>query len=302
MYDVIIIGQGPAGYTAGIYCVRRNLKTLIVGEVPGGKMSWTTDIENYTGFRKTTGPKLTEKMKSHVKDLGCEIIQAKVSKIEPGFKVYFEDKIEEAKSVIIATGTLERRLGIEGEEELRGKGVSYCSTCDGPLFKDKPIAVVGGSDTAVKAAEYLATIGEKVYLIHRRDQFRAEEANVEKVKNNLKIELVLNAEVTKINGKDKVESITLKDGKELKVDAVFIHVGVIPTTEVIKDIKVELDDRGFIKVNEKMETNVKGVFAAGDVRGGILQIVQATGDGATAAMSAYMYVKSQEEDKPYFIK
>jgi len=302
MYDTIIIGQGPAGYTAGMYCVRRNLKTLVIGKTPGGKMSITWEIENYPGFEKISGMDLGKKMKSQAEKAGCEIIEGKVSKIEKGFKVYSENKIYETKSVIIATGTVQKRLNVEGEEEFLGKGVSYCPTCDGPMFKGKTIAVVGGSNSAVRGADYLAEMCDKVYLIHRKDQFRAEEINVKRVKEDPKIEILFNSEVGKINGSKFVESITLKDGKELKVDGVFVLVGVVPTANLVTELGIKRDDRGFITANKKMETNVKGVFAAGDITGGILQVSEAVGQGAIAATNAYLYVRSLEANKPYFVK
>ena len=302
MYDIIIIGQGPAGYTAGIYAARRNLKTLIIGELPGGKISWTHEIENYTGLGKITGAELAKKMKEHVKTFDCEILGEKVTKVEKGFKVYTEEKMYESKALIITTGTENRKLNIEGEDKFFGKGVSYCSTCDGPLFKGKTIAIIGGSNSAVNAAYYLADICEKVYLIHRKDVFRAEETNVERLKAKKNIELLMNSEAQKIDGNQMVESLTLKDGKELKVNGVFIYVGVIPTSSVFANLDIEKDEKRFVKVNLNMETNVPGVFAAGDIRGGILQIAQAVGDGATAAMSAYFYIKKLEGSDAYFVK
>jgi len=302
MYDLIIVGQGPAGYTAGMYAARRNLKTLIVGETPGGKMAVTWEIENYPGFEMISGMDLTKKMKAQAEKAGCEIVDGKVIKIEKGFKVYFDEKSEETKAVIIATGTVERKLNAEGENQFLGKGVSYCATCDGPMFKGKTIAVVGGSNTAVRAADYLAEMCKKVYVIHRKDMFRAEEINVKKIEKNPKVEILFNSEVQKINGNDFVKSITLKDGKEIELEGVFILVGVIPTANLVGELGIKTDKTGFIEVNKNMETNVKGIFAAGDITGGILQISESVGQGAIAGTNAYFYVRGLEPDKPYFIK
>jgi thioredoxin reductase (NADPH) len=299
---VIIIGQGPGAYSAGIYAARRNLKTLLIGETPGGKMAITDLIENYAGFEKISGLELTEKMKKQAKKSGCEIKQEKVTKITLGFKVYTSENQYDAKSIIIVTGTVQRKLNIEGEDQFLGKGVSYCATCDGPLFKGKTVAIIGGSNSAVKTAIYLSEICKKVYIIHRKDMFRAEEKNVENMKGKSNVEILFNSEGAKINGDKFVKSLTLKDGKELEVDGVFIAVGVIPIAGLTENLKIKKDKNGFILINNKTETNVKGVFAAGDITGGILQIAQAVGQGAIAGTQAYFYVKSLGDNVPYFVK
>ena len=297
-YDIIIVGGGPAGLTAGLYSARRNLKTLVLSENIGGQMSWAHVIENYPGVEPTSGIELAEKMKKQAEKFGCEIkietvvdlkIDGETKKVKTRGKEYL------AKTVIIATGSHHRKLEVEGEEKFIGKGVSYCSVCDGPLFKNKKVAVIGGSDSAVNSAIYFSEIASQTYLIHRRDQLRAEEANQEHLKKS-NVKIIWDSVVEKIEGDKFVKKIIIKnvntnEKTELKIDGIFIEVGEIPTTEIVKAAGVDINEKNFVKVNEKFETNIQGVFAAGDVTGSFAQIVVAVAEGAEAATNAYLYLK-----------
>jgi thioredoxin reductase (NADPH) len=297
-YDVIIVGTGPAGLAAGIYAGRRELKTLIIGEVLGGQMSYAHIVENYPGVEVVKGLELAERMKEQAEKFGCTIKMETVVNMElknSVKKIRTRENEYLADVVILATGSQHRRLKIEGESKFLGRGVSYCSICDGPLFKGKKVAVIGGSDAAVTSAIYLNEIASQVYLIHRRDQLRAEEANQEKLKKT-SVKIIWNSVLEKIEGDNVVKKILLKNLKtneisELEVDGVFIEIGQVPTTEIAKKAGIEVNERGFIKVNDKMETNIEGVYAAGDVTGSLAQIVVAAAEGAIAATNAYLYLK-----------
>ncbi len=297
-YDIVIVGGGPAGLAAGLYAARRNLKTIILSETLGGQMALAHIIENYPGIEPISGIELAEKMKRQAEKFGCEFKIAKVVSLELKDeikKVKTPEKEYSAKIVIIATGSHYRRLKVEGEEKFIGKGVSYCSSCDGPLFKGKKVAVIGGSDAAVTSAIYLSEIASETYLIHRRDELRAEAANIEHLKKT-PVKIIWNSVVEKIEGDKFVNKIIIKNVKtneikELEVDGVFIEIGEVPTTEIVKAAGVEVNEKNFIKVNEKLETNIPGVYAAGDVTGSLAQIVVAAAEGAEAATNAYLYLK-----------
>jgi thioredoxin reductase (NADPH) len=297
-YDLIIVGGGPAGLTAGLYAARRNLKVLILSEFLGGQMSYAPSVENYPGSEPISGLKLAEKMKKQAESFGCKLKLEKVvglSLKDEMKKIRTVEKEYSTKTVIIATGSHYRKLEAEGEDKFIGRGVSYCATCDGPLFKNKKVAVIGGSDTAVRSAIYLSEIASQTYLIHRRDQLRAEEANQKKLKKS-KVKVIWNSVVERIEGDKLVKKIIIKDVNtnektELGVDGVFIEVGEIPTTELVKNAGVEINEKNFIKVNENFETNISGVFAAGDVTGSFAQIVVAAAEGAEAATTAYLYLR-----------
>lgn len=297
-FDIIIIGGGPAGLAAGLYASRRNLKTLVISETLGGQMSLAPSVENYPGLSPMPGMKLAEKMKRQARKFGCLFKQETVTSLElKGEKKRVKTRENEysAKSIIIATGCHYRKLEAEGEDKFIGKGVSYCATCDGPLFKGKRVAVIGGSDTAVKSAIYLSEIASETYLIHRRDQFRAEEINQDNLKKT-HVKIIWNSVVEKIEGDKFVNKIIVKNVNtnvktELAVDGVFIEVGEIPTTEIMKAAGIEINEKNFIKVNEKLETNISGVFAAGDVAGAFAQIVVAAAQGAEVATNAYLFLK-----------
>ncbi len=301
IYDLIIIGGGPAGLTAALYGARAGLTTIVLEKKPinGGQISSTSVVENWPGTKSISGMDLANNMAEHVLSLGVEIknmyevqeaqLEGKIKKIKTNYGEF------ESKTVIIATGCSEKKIGVKGEEELKGQGVSYCSICDAPFTKGKTVAVIGGGNSALEEAEYLSSFASKVYLIHRREEFRADKAVIDKVKSNKKIEFLLNKTVSGIIGKKKVESIKLKDTKsgkeeELKVDFVFVFIGMDPNTEVFKEVKK--DQNNYILANNNFSTNLGGVFVAGDVRSGaIKQVIVASSDGAVAALSARNFIK-----------
>ncbi|MEK7841364.1 MAG: thioredoxin-disulfide reductase [Deltaproteobacteria bacterium] len=298
MYDVIIIGGGPAGLTAGIYAQRARLKTLLLEkEMVGGQIAVSDVIENYPGFPSISGADLMEKFEGHAKGLGLEIRMADVIVVEDMGKEKIVKTSEgdlTARTVIVATGAKPKRLGVQGEKEFTGKGVSYCATCDGPFFKGQRVLVIGGGDTAVKEAVYLSRIAGKVYIVHRRDQLRAEKIIQEKALSIPNIEMLWSHILKEIKGKKGVEKVVLqnlKDNslKEIDAEGVFIFAGINPTTDFVD---VEKDKSGFIKTNQDMQTSVKGIFAAGDCRTTPLkQVSTAVGDGAIAAFMAEKYIE-----------
>ena len=300
MYDLIIIGAGPAGFTAGIYAIRREMKVLIIGSIPGGQIVWASEIENYPGFRNIASYELISKMQDHVKDLGVEIVNDKIIDIKKNKDktiTLLSNKQEFlSKTVIIATGLSPRELSVQGEKEFLGKGVTYCANCDAPFYRDKTVAVVGGGNAALDAAEVLSKIAKKVYLIHRREEFRGFEALVNEIKNRKNIELITNSEISKIIGNKKVEKINVKNNKlnkitQINIDGIFIEVGRIAHTEIFSNL-IELDNRKQIKVDEYCKTNVQGIFAAGDVTTiPYKQITIACGQATIAALSAYEYLQ-----------
>ena len=294
-YELAIIGAGPAGYSALIYAVRAGIKTVLFDKgFGGGLASISPKIENYPGFESISGIELTEKMKKHANKYSeinfGEKVQ-NISKIDDEFKIETNKKTYIIKAILICMGTEYRKLGLPGENELQGKGVSYCATCDGFFFKNKKVAVVGGGNSALIEAIYLKQIGcEEVSLIHRRDQLRAEKAyQDEAVKKGVKI--IYQTHVESINGKDKVEYLELHDVKtdkksNLSVDGVFISIGEEPQNALAKQLGVKLDEKGFVIVDKKQKTSVPGVYAAGDITGGLRQVVTACAEGAIAALSS----------------
>lgn len=302
IYDLIIVGAGSAGMTASIYASRYKISHLLFGETPGGQGMLAGTVENYPGYVSIPGPELMQKFVEQVKHYGVEIKQEKVgglAKTETGFEVKTNKEKYQAKTLILAMGASFRHLNIPGEDKFIGRGVSYCTTCDIPLFRDKIVAIVGGGDSAVTGAIHASAFAKKVFIIHRRDEYRAEPAWVEKMKQIDKIEEVLSNEVKEIKGGEKVEEIILANpyqgNQSLKVDGVFIEVGQVPSFALAKQLGIELDERNYVKVNPGMATNVSGVFAAGDlaaIQGGILfrQFVTAASDGARAAASVYQYL------------
>jgi thioredoxin reductase (NADPH) len=305
MYDLIIIGAGAAGMSASIYSSRYKIKHLIFGETPGGQGMLAGTVENYPGYLSIPGPELMQKLMEQVKHYGVEIKQEKVEgleKVPEGFAVKTDKETYQAKTLILAMGASYRHLNIPGEEKLIGKGVSYCSTCDAPLFKEKIVAVIGGGNAALTGAIHLSSFAQKVYLIHRRDEFRAEPAWVDKFKQNTKIEQVLSTQVKEISGTEKVEEIILDKPYQgstiLKIDGVFIEIGQVPSSVLAGQLGVAVDEQEYIKIKPSMETNVAGVFAAGDIaaiEGGILfrQFVTAAADGARAAASVYQSLQGK---------
>ncbi len=308
MYDVIIIGSGPAGLAAGLYGARANLKTLIIEkERAGGQIATTEEVANYPGAVKDeTGPSLIAKMVAQTEAFGAEKVKDTVIdvKLDDDIKVVKCSKNEyQSKAVILATGAKPRKIGCKGEEELTGKGVSYCATCDGAFFTDLEIFAIGGGDTAVEEAMFLTKFAKKVNLVHRRDELRAAKSIQEKVFKNEKVNIIWDSEVAEIKGDGIVESVVLKNSKtgelkEYKADeedgtmGVFVFIGYLPQTELF-DGKIELE-RGYIVTDENMKTNVDGVFACGDVRKKSLrQVVTAVSDGAIAAVQAEKYIEEK---------
>jgi len=302
-YDLIIIGGGPAGLAAALYGARGMVKTAIVEkQSPGGQILLTDLIENYPGFPEGIEPtELVSRMQKQAERFGAEVVLDEITSISREGELWKAEGWGDdylAKAIIIATGSQPRKLRIEGEEKFTGKGVSYCAVCDGPFFKNVPVAVVGGGDSALSEALYLTGHASKVYLIHRRQEFRAEKIWQKRVRENPKIELVLDTVVKKIEGDNKVNRILLENVKTaeqswLDVEAIFIFIGMIPNSQIVRDL-VELDERGRIKVNKKMETSAPGIFAAGDVCDIPLQQVStAVGSGAVAATSAIEYIAKE---------
>lgn len=300
LYDVIILGSGPAGLSAAIYAQRARLNTLIIEEKPlsGGQILDTYEVDNYPGLPGITGFEMGQKFRTHADSLGAEVVNAQVLEVRlDGEKKIVSTKKGdyEAKSLIVATGAKHRRLGIPGEDKLAGMGVSYCATCDGAFFKGKEVAVVGGGDVALEDALFLARGCAKVYLIHRRGEFRGAKILQEKVKETANIEPVLNSVVTAIQGEGQVESVLVRSKEggpetELSVQGVFIAVGIEPNSSAVKDL-VAQDADGYIMAGEDTRTSVDGVFAAGDVRTKQLrQVVTAAADGANAVTSAEKYI------------
>ena len=320
-YDVIIIGLGPAGLSSAIYAARYYLKTLAVGGVVGGAMGTAHRIENYPGVPAGSGLDLALKMQSQAKEFGAEIVTGEVmdvKKNEDGtFLVSTGKEGEEpyrAKAVIIAAGTQRRNLGVPGERELLGRGVSYCSTCDGAFFKGKKVAVVGGGGAATMSAIHLTEYADKIYLIYRGEALRGEPIWNERVTKHEKITVLYNANVTEIGGEKNVESITLdreitsSDGvaesegtNKLKVDGIFIEIGATPAAQMAVSLGLDFTPAGFVKVAEGGATNIPGVFAAGDITansGNFWQVVTAAAEGAIAAKSAYEYLAQARAKKP----
>ncbi len=305
IYDVAILGAGPAGMTAAVYTSRANLSTIMIERgVPGGQMVNTEAIENYPGYDSILGPDLSNKMFEHAKKFGAEYVYGDIKELIDGkeYKIIKTGNNEyKARAVIIATGAEHKKLGIPGEAEYSGSGVSYCAVCDGAFFKDRELVVVGGGDSAVEEGVYLTRFAKKVTIVHRRDQLRAQKILQERAFANEKIDFIWNHTVKEIHAENgKVTSVTLvstKDGseKEFKTDGVFIYIGLVPLTEPFAHLGIT-NDEGYIVTDSEMRTKVPGIFAAGDVREKTLrQIVTATGDGSIAAQSAQNYVEELKE-------
>jgi thioredoxin reductase (NADPH) len=303
MYDLIIIGSGPAGYTAAIYAARYKLNTLLIGALPGGVMSEAHLVENWPGTNSITGHDLTMNFENHVKYFDVPINYGSVTEVSKQDNIFkittSSDEIFESKTILIASGTKKKKLGVVGEAELRGKGVSYCATCDGFFFKNKVVAVVGGNDSAGTAALLLADHAEKIYLIYRGEELRCEDITRERVKKNQKIEIIYNTNVTKINGENSVESLDLdkpyNGSEKLEVKGIFIEIGATPLADLAKKLNVELDENEKIKINQHCETNITGAYSAGDIAVGLFdlrQIITAAASGAIAATSVNKFIKS----------
>ena len=302
-YDVAIIGAGPAGMTAGIYAARTGLSVaMIESGAPGGQMVNTFEIENYTGYETISGPELSMKMFEHAKKAGVEYVYGDVVSVLPQedgtHLVDCGSKQIVARAVIVATGTKHRLLGIPGEVELSGRGISWCAICDGSFFKDQEVAVIGGGNSAVEEAIYLAGLASKVHVIHRRDELRANQAAQERAFAHDKITFIWDSVPVQFGEQDeKLASITVKNVKtneehNLKVAGAFIYIGLDPVSRMVKDLNIT-DNAGYIEVDAHMQTKIPGIFAAGDlVKKELRQIVTATSDGAIAAQSAFKYLET----------
>ena len=299
-FDVIIIGAGPSGYTAGIYCSRAGHDTLILsGILPGGQLVNTTDVENYPGFKDgIMGPDLMIEMRKQTQRMKTTIVDDEVVDVDfrrRPFKVLTASEEYEGRAVIIATGANPKKIGLEGETTFAGKGVSYCATCDGPFFRDQKIIVVGGGDSAIEEATFLTKFATSVHLVHRRDELRASKVMQERAMNNEKIKFHWDSVVTHISGDQKMRQVTLKNIKtdeEIKLDAgaLFVAIGHTPNTKLFNN-QIDLDEQGYIILKEKTHTNIQGVFAAGDVHDkNYRQAVTAAGYGCMAAIDVDKYL------------
>lgn len=304
MYDIIIIGAGPAGLTAAIYARRASKKVLVLEAMSyGGQLMNILDIENYPGYEHINGVELATKLYDQAINLGSEILFERVINIEDNVyekKVITKNNVYTGKSIIIATGSENRKLGLPNENELIGKGISYCATCDGNFYKGKDVAVFGGGKVALEDALYLSDIVKEVYLINRGSDFKDDEGMINLIKEKDNIKLIFNSRVTNLNAKDTLDSIEITDNEEnkeiLNVSGLFVDIGRIPENENFRKL-IDLNDKGYIVSTENCHTNVKGIFAAGDNRVKMLrQIVTATNDGAIAAVEAIKYINNEWRD------
>lgn len=306
IYDVIIAGAGPAGMTAAVYTSRANLDTLMIERgIPGGQMANTEDVENYPGFESILGPDLSNKMFEHAKKFGAEYAYGDIKEVIDGKEyktIIAGNKEYKARAVIITTGAQYKELGVQGERELGGRGVSYCAVCDGAFFRDKELVVVGGGDSAVEEGVYLTRFASKVTIVHRRDELRAQKILQDRAFDNEKIEFIWDTVVKSINEKDgKVGNVTLYNNKtnqeyDFDTNGAFIYIGMIPLSKPFESLGIT-NEQGYIETDENMETKVPGIFAAGDIREKELrQIVTATGDGSIAAQSSQHYIENLVEE------
>ncbi|MFW9980253.1 MAG: NAD(P)/FAD-dependent oxidoreductase [Candidatus Thorarchaeota archaeon] len=303
MYDLIIIGAGVTGYGAAMYAARLDLSCAVIGDVEGGTITLTDDVANYPGFKQLTGQELAGNLRAHAEAYPVHIETGTiidVFKDEQGFYYVVSDKKTFlAKSILFATGMKERELEVPGHDELRNKGVSYCALCDAPLFKDKVVAVVGGSDSAAKEALLLAKYCSKVYIIYRREKIRPEPINARRIEKEAKIEIISQTNVTEVIGTDRVTAVKLDrphNGSDtLSLDGIFVAIGGIPHSELAKKLGVKLNEKGEIMIDRSSRTNVDGIFAAGDVVDSeFKQAITGVGEGVNAAYQAYKYVNENE--------
>lgn len=305
-YDLLIVGAGPAGLTAGIYAGRYRIKTLIVGVLVGGLMTEAFKVCNYPAFEEISGLDLTEKMKNQVSNLGVGIKEDEVESLkkEDGwFRVGIQSGEKFlTRTLLLATGTRHRKLNLPNEERFLGRGVSYCVTCDGVLFKDKVVGVVGGSDAAVMAALFLSEIAKKVFVIYRKEKLRAIPIWVENLKARDNVEVIFKTNVVGLSGEDKLEEAKLDNpyqgSEDLKLDGLFLEIGTVPSKALSQQLGVGINEKGFIKVNGAGKTDVEGVWAAGDITtgsNGFMQIVTACAEGAIAVRSIYLYLKGSKK-------
>jgi len=300
MFDTIIIGAGPTGMTAAIYAARRMMKTLVISKNIGGQVIWASDIKNYPGMESTSGVELINKMSQQVKDLGVDIKIGEIKKInknnDGSFLIETNKDNYSAKTIIVAMGLASRQLGLGKEKELTGRGISYCANCDGPLFKGKNVAVAGGGNSALDAAEIMSKIANKVYLICNEPKLRAFESLISAVRGKNNVEIILSSEITEIIGDTKLEKIKIinnisQTSRELEINGLFVEIGHEPKTEALADL-VNRDSLNQIVVDSNGKTSCAGIFAAGDVtQGEFKQIIIGCGQGAIAALSAYKYLQ-----------
>ena len=299
IYDIMIIGAGPAGLTAGIYAARAGLNAVVFEkQFAGGQMTKTDLIENYPGIASVTGVDFSMQMQAHAEEAGANIQTVDIDRLDLSGdikKVFSGDEVYEGKTVILAMGAQPRKLNLESELRLAGRGVSYCATCDGAFFRGKDVAVIGGGDTAAEDALYLSKIANRVYMVHRRDALRAEQYLVERIEKTDNIEMVWDSNLAEITGENVVDGISVtnkntNEARHIPISGTFIAVGVVPQSELVKD-QVKINDFGYVVADESCETNVPGVFVAGDLRGKKLrQIVTATADGAVAVAAVEEYL------------
>ncbi len=300
-YPLIIVGSGPAGYTASIYSARYKIEHLIIGELPGGLITEAHKVCNYPGFPKISGMELGQKFQKQAQDLGVDEVNKRVGDIileDDIFKLRAEEgEIYKAKRVLLATGTVRRKLNIPGEKELIGKGVSYCATCDAFFYKDKTVGVIGGANAATTAALYLSEVAKKVFLIYRRDKLRGDRTWIENVHKRDNIEVIYNTNVAEFKGEDRLQSLTLdnvyKGNKKLDVDGVFVEIGSVPYTAFTKELGIDQTESGYIKVNADQSTNVPNLYAAGDITdnsNSFRQVITAAAEGAVAANAIYQEI------------
>ena len=305
IYDLVVIGSGPGGMTAALYGSRSDLSTLIIERgAPGGQLINTAEVENYAGFKSIKGPELASNMYEGATQFGAEYTFGDVREIIDGKEykqIVTSNKIFKARSVVIATGAEHKKLGIPGENELNGRGVSYCAVCDGAFFRDRPLVVVGGGDSAVEEGTYLTQFASDVTIVHRRDELRAQSILQDRAFKNDKVNFVWDSVVEKIEGENNVQNLQIRNVKtgevsDLGADGVFIYIGLLPNTDPFLDLGIT-DQEGWIETDENMQTSVPGIFAVGDVRQTVLrQVATAVGDGSIAGDAAYKYVESLKEE------
>ena len=301
IYDLIIVGAGPAGISAAIYASRYNLNALVIGDEPGGMAAEAYKIENYPGFKSVSGMELMNKFKDQIKGL-VDIKQEKIIELkkENNFVITTKRGVYKSKAVIIASGTKRRKLNIKGEKEFLGRGVSYCATCDAAFFRDKVVGVVGGNDAAAMSALLLAEYARKVFIIYRKEKIRAEPLRVSQLEKNKKITIINNTNVIAVNGDKMMSSVTLdkefSKSKELALNGLFIEIGSVPSTILTKKLGIKLDEEGYITVDSVQKTNIEGFYAAGDITTNsnkFRQIITAASEGAVSAHSVYEFLKNK---------
>ncbi len=296
MYDLIILGTGPAGLAAAVYAARYKMNFLVIGALSGGTVTQAHMVENYPGIEGVTGIELGKRMADHAKKLGSDIAADLIKKIEKkdGYFVLHGSKEYETKRILLAIGAERAKLKIKGEDELLGKGVSYCATCDGPFFNHKTVCVVGGGNAAVTSALYMAELAEKVYLIYRGTELKAEPAWIENLESQKNIETIYNANINEIQGKNNVEGTVLDTNRKIETDGVFIEIGSTPNKALIAGLGLKTDNRGYITVDSELKTGAKGIWAAGDIAQNgfkLRQAITAAAEGAIAVYSIYLDTK-----------